>query len=165
MAIDPSQPPRCSESSNQGHETRDAKAKWIFGLVTIMFVLGLAIQGILAGFLNSLKQRSPPTDSWRPVARTARAESTNPPLPRLQVSPPRDLQAFQKRQEQELNTYGWINRTARVVRLPIERAMELVLQESLPVRSGTNAASTGPSPYQLLQQRAERREAEIKTEP
>ena len=46
-------------------------------------------------------------------------------------------------------------RTAGIVRIPIDRAMELVLQRGLPVRSGTNRNETGPSSYQLQQQRSQ----------
>jgi len=50
------------------------------------------------------------------------------------------------------------------VRIPIERAMELVLQEGLPTRSATNRNQRGPSTYQLMLQRPEHRESEIKGE-
>jgi hypothetical protein len=38
-----------------------------------------------------------------------------------------------------LTTYGWMDQNAGVVRLPIERAKELILERGLPVR-GAEAA-------------------------
>ena len=39
------------------------------------------------------------------------------------------LEALRAREQSAATTYGWIDRPAGVVRLPIDRAMELVVQE------------------------------------
>lgn len=143
------------------HERRDAHAGWIFGVVLFLFFSGLIIHGILAAFLAALKHSPPPTDAWRPPARAARNAPALPEFPKLQISAPADLQAFRAREDDELNSYGWVNRTSGIVRIPIERAMDLVLQQGLPVRRTTNAAATGPSPIELIQRRVEHRETEI----
>ncbi len=153
-----------SSQPEKGHELRDANAKWIFGIVVGLFVFGLAIHFILAGLLHSLKRTVPPTDAWQPVAGSARPAKAAGTFPRLQVSPALDLQTFRAGEDAELNTYGWINQTSGVVRLPIEQAMDLLLKEKLPVRSGTNQNQGGPSTYQLIQQRPERRQPEIQGE-
>ena len=57
-----------------------------------------------------------------------------PPEPRLQDAPAIDLEVFREREEKRLSTYGWIDRANGVVRIPIERAMELVAREGLPER-------------------------------
>ncbi len=144
-----------------GHEQRDAQVGWIFGIVLFLLVSGLAIQLVLGGVLNALKRTPPPVDYWRPTELPGRAAPSGPPLPRLQVSPPADLQAFRAREEAELSSYGWINKTAGVVRVPIARAMELVLEKGLPLRNGTNGNRLGPSTYELIQQRPLHREPEI----
>jgi hypothetical protein len=149
MATEPNLP--------KGHEQRDASAAWIAGIIVLLFVLGVSIQAILGGFLSSLKHSPPPTDSWRPVPRTRRATPAPPPGPRLQVSAPADLEAFRAREEMELHSYGWINRTSGVVRIPIEKAMDLVLQQGLPVRTNAGTNKPGPSSYQLIQQRPDRK--------
>jgi hypothetical protein len=159
MAADTPQKTGAPAEPVRDHERRDANAKWIFAIIVFLFVFGLSIHGILAGFQSSLKHTRPPTDPWRPPPRPAGAKPVGPPGPRLQVSPPMDLESFRAREEAELHSYGWVNRTSGVVRIPIERAMELVLQQGFPTRSGTQA---GPSSYQLMQQRPEHREQEIK---
>lgn len=75
------------------------------------------------------------------------------PFPREQPSPRTDLETFRAREEAELNSYGWIDRKSGIVRIPIDQAMDLLLQKGLPVRTGSNANSTGPSNLQLQQQR------------
>jgi hypothetical protein len=48
---------------------------------------------------------------------------------RQPVMPP-DLRSARDRQEMDLVTYGWVDREKGIVRLPIDRAMELVVKET-----------------------------------
>ena len=54
--------------------------------------------------------------------------------------------------KQGLTSSGWIDRSAGIVRLPIDRAMEVVLQKGLPVRTN-GVAGVGLSPQQLIERR------------
>ena len=51
------------------------------------------------------------------------------PEPRLQLDEPADLRALREREAQHLNSYGWVDRASGTVHIPIERAMQLVLEE------------------------------------
>ncbi len=42
----------------------------------------------------------------------------------------RKLQELRAAEQKELQTYGWINRTDGVVRIPIDRAMQLLAEEA-----------------------------------
>lgn len=55
-----------------------------------------------------------------------------PPAPRLQAEPARDRDALRADEERELDGYGWIDRAAGVVRIPIARAMALTAQRGIP---------------------------------
>jgi hypothetical protein len=70
-----------------------------------------------------------------PVAAAVRGTRELPPLPRLQIEPPKDLAKVRREEDETLRTYGWINRDAGVVRIPIDRAMDLVAESGLPTRS------------------------------
>ncbi|MGI8654910.1 MAG: hypothetical protein ACR2LC_06800 [Pyrinomonadaceae bacterium] len=61
-----------------------------------------------------------------------------PPEPQLQSNPEQDLARFQKEQNTALNNYGWMDKQAGVVKIPIERAIELTIQRGLPVARATN---------------------------
>jgi hypothetical protein len=52
-----------------------------------------------------------------------------PPEPRLQAAPREDLAELRRRQSRILDSYGWSDRGRGFVRVPIERAMELLLEE------------------------------------
>jgi len=59
---------------------------------------------------------------------------TLPSGPRLQVTAPQDLKRYQGAQAEILNSYGWVDQKAGIVRIPVERAMDILLQKGLPVR-------------------------------
>ena len=60
------------------------------------------------------------------------AEST--PLPSLLVNEPVVLREYRTRQHDAETTYGWIDQAMGTIRLPIERAKDLVLERGLPAR-------------------------------
>jgi hypothetical protein len=145
-----------------GYERRDANAKWIFGIVVFLLVAGLIMHFVLAGMMERLGKTPYPADALGGTRRGSEATLQAKSVPHLQIMPAEDLKTFRAKQEAELNSYGWINRTAGVVRIPIARAMDLLLERGLPVRTGTNTAATGLSEYELQQQRPQSGQAETK---
>lgn len=63
-----------------------------------------------------------------------------PPAPRLQSNPAEEMQELRVSEDAVLGSYGWVNREAGIVRIPIERAMELTIQRGLPSRQQTQGA-------------------------
>ena len=63
------------------------------------------------------------------------------PAPQLQPDPVTDLNKFRAEQEEQLNSYGWVDRKNGVAHIPIERAIEIVSQRGLPVRPSPPAGS------------------------
>jgi hypothetical protein len=57
------------------------------------------------------------------------------PDPRLEVDERGQLNSIRLGEENTLNSYGWVDKKAGTVRIPIERAMDLLVQRGLPVRS------------------------------
>lgn len=58
-----------------------------------------------------------------------------PPPPRLQVSPRLEMKALRAQEDAILGSYGWADRANGAVRIPIERAMDLLAQRGLPART------------------------------
>ena len=69
------------------------------------------------------------------VAPTRKPRQRLPPEPRLQTNPRQDLSDLRAREDQLLNSYGWVDKNTGVVRIPIERAMQLIVERGLPTRS------------------------------
>src|SRR5689334_4174903 len=87
------------DSMRRGHEQSDAHAGWIFGAVFFLVIAGIIIHFIVAAILTSFIRKAPPQDQWRPPAPAAWLARTSAPFPRLQISPPADLEKFRAREE------------------------------------------------------------------
>jgi hypothetical protein len=57
-----------------------------------------------------------------------------PPMPRLQSAPISDLNDMRAAEDQILTGYGWVDQQHGVVRIPIERAIDLLAQRGIASR-------------------------------
>ena len=94
-------------------------------LLIIIFVTGSAF-GVW-GLLN-LEWPAPPARP-SPFANEAQPIGSSP---RLQVNPQADLARLNRRMEKRLHSVGWINRNAGIVHMPIDRAMDLLVERGSP---------------------------------
>lgn len=64
------------------------------------------------------------------------------PDPKLEEDERGQLNSIRVNEEEELYSYGWVDEKAGTVHIPIERAMDLIVQRGLPVRGqgGTDGA-------------------------
>ena len=71
-----------------------------------------------------------------------------PPEPRLQSTPITDLKEMRAAEDKILNSYGWIDQQHGVVRVPIDRAIDMLAQKGLPSRpeNGPQTASNATVP-------------------
>jgi len=117
-------------STPGGYEKSDLKPKpiVIFGvilsLVTILAFVATYGMIRLLGWWERPRLETPAS----PLA-----TRTVPPEPRLQVEAPKELKGLQKAEQEVLTTYAWVSKEAGIARIPIERAMQLVLERGLPV--------------------------------
>jgi hypothetical protein len=110
------------------------------GLVgMILFVLLLA--GALFGYFSFLE----PLGIARPPEQSP--PTAIPAGPPLQVEPGLDAGQIRATQQANLEGYGWVDRSNGVVRIPIEQAMELLVQRGLPLtdRETTSAVDEADS--------------------
>lgn len=71
-----------------------------------------------------------------------------PPEPRLQSAPITDLKEMRAAEDKILHSYGWIDQQHGIVRVPIDRAIDLLAQRGLPSRpqNGPQSASNATVP-------------------
>ena len=63
-----------------------------------------------------------------------------PPTPNLQKQPFKDIYTLRQAETEKLTSYGWVDKDGGIARIPIDRAMELMLQKGFPARQdGGNA--------------------------
>ncbi len=110
--------------------------------LTIGLVALVAIAMVLMWYLaGSLYQQERAQDPPPPLMIEARVQHL-PPEPRLQSLPFADYDALLARHSERLQSYGWVDETAGVAHIPIEQAIDLLLEHGLPATS----ASVEPTP-------------------
>ena len=67
-----------------------------------------------------------------------------PPEPRLEPDPLALRRELRAEEDALLKSYGWVDRTAGSVHIPIDRAMEIVLERGVP--GGKPMAAGAPAP-------------------
>jgi hypothetical protein len=65
----------------------------------------------------------------------AAGQVREPPGPRLQTQPFKDVHKLREAEQQKLTTYGWVDQGAGVVRIPIEDALRLMERRGMVVSS------------------------------
>ena len=95
---------------------------------------------IVYGTYSFLASRGRATDEATRQYPLAQGVSQEPPSPRLQTQPFKDVMQLKADQLAVLHGYGWIDKANGVVHIPIERAMSLTIARGLPAREGGSAA-------------------------
>jgi hypothetical protein len=131
------------------HERRDADVVSLIMVATLLLVSGAIVVLGCMGLLHlfTVKEKAGRKQLSKIAQTTAEF-----PEPRLQTQLSDDLEKLRLREEAELNSYGWIDRQTGVVRIPIDRAMHLIIERGLP-EVGSNQ-----TPLQLIQGRPQQSE-------
>lgn len=117
--------------SSPGYERRDTSARWIaFWLVLLTLLVVIAFYATRS-ITHALERREAAAqEEPHPMSLFRRPPATA----LLQAQPTAELERYEARQRELATTYGWIDAGEGIVRVPIERAMELVLERGLPAR-------------------------------
>ena len=118
---------------------------FLAALVIGCVLVALLLRGLYS-YLDAYQNRHEPVQN--PLAQQTRTDPrlVEPgdiakfPQPRLETNETIDINKFRLQEEQTLNSYGWVDQEAGVVRIPIDRAMELLAQRGLPTRPPAGAA-------------------------
>ena len=118
-----------------GYETRDISTRVVAIFAASMAVgavlINLAIWVIYVQFSKAADRAYP---REYPLAHVGAPPL--PPEPRLQARPREDLQRLRAEEHRLLDSYGWADATRGVVRIPIDRAMAMTVEQGLPARTG-----------------------------
>ena len=113
---------------------------FLLALVVGCVLLALLLRGMYS-YLDSSENRHQPVPSPLVEQITVDTRSVSPeditkfPQPRLEGDERRQINDFREQEEQTLNSYGWVDQQSGVVRIPIDRAMQLIAQRGLPTRA------------------------------
>ena len=130
------------EMTAKAYETADANVRslvwWGIGVFALL-AGGVIVSAVVFHYFVAHQTLGPPASPFENVRAL-------PPSPTLQVTPARDLRQYLDSQDTALNSYGWVDQKAGVVRIPIDHAMDLLLQKGLPFRSGAEGKKAAQKP-------------------
>jgi len=116
----------------------------IVWFVVVLTVVTVGCQILMWGLFAFMQNRAESTDAVRSPVQPALVQpgiqngqiigSPERPQPLMLVDEPTVLHDFRERELQSLTTYGWVDRNAGTVRIPIDRAKQLLLERGLPTR-------------------------------
>ena len=126
-----------------GHETADADIGPLIKFAIFMALTTVVCAAICVGLYKYLDRREAREKAGRyPLA--AGLARPLPPPPRLQNYPFYDLKAFRSEENRVLDHYGWVDKNAGVVRIPVERAIDVLAEKGLPYRTAAPAEPLVP---------------------
>lgn len=122
------------QNPDVAHEHSDVDVRGILSFALVLFAFTVVTFVLIWWLFGYFAVRE--TKSDRPLLPLVSSSSgvMLPPEPRLQVSPSQDMQELRAAEDALLNSYGWVDQQVGVVRIPIERAMQLLAERGLPAR-------------------------------
>ena len=117
------------------HETSDVNSRAILTAGAGLAAGAIAVSALIWLLVVYLSARAAQTGP-REFPLAATHEQRLPPEPRLQTNPREDLADLRRAEAAVLGSYGWVDKDAGIVRIPIDEAMRLTLERGLPVRAG-----------------------------
>jgi hypothetical protein len=119
---------RSIEPNNPGFDTAEVNARGVAVFIVVMVVMLVVVIVGVQFYFNSIHEREYFEKVMAPVSD--------------------DLRELRAREDGQLGSYGYVNKDAGVVRLPVRRAMELLAKEAadgkLPYPTGDQKVKKEP---------------------
>jgi hypothetical protein len=146
-------------NSGADFEREDLSSKSVFAFLAGLAVMLVLVSFLVAGlyhYLDAQQRAHQPVQNPLLPAASADTRSLNHgetkeqikttfPEPSLESTERTEINDFRMREEMTLNSYGWVDEKAGTVRIPIERAMQLVAERGLPVLPPNGADTAAPA--------------------
>jgi hypothetical protein len=120
------------------HTDIDTSVGYKFGLWLVVSMLISA--GIVYGSFWFFEGQAKTADSLAQKYPLAIDRVREAPRPNLQNQPFKDIYQLRQGENQKLTSYGWVDKEGGVTRIPIDRAMEVMLQKGFPARADGGGA-------------------------
>ncbi|HEY6147541.1 MAG TPA: hypothetical protein VIZ69_07570 [Thermoanaerobaculia bacterium] len=123
-----------------GHEPNVVSSRGVARFL-IGLAMGTAFFAVLVWGVFQLLKRDARSEDRPLPANVARQLERVPPAPRLEDRPLAPRAQLNARENAILGSYGWVDKKAGTVRIPIERAMDLIAHRGLPATGSAPAGS------------------------
>lgn len=120
-----------------GDPDPEIRARVLTQIMIVLAVVTVAFAALVWPLSKAFFRAQPP-----PERAVERIDRSRPAGPLLQVNPTAELERLRSQEQRALESYGWVDRGAGVARVPVDRALELVLEEGVgALASGSPAAA------------------------
>lgn len=136
-------------------ERQDLSPRGVYAFLAGLAAACVVVAFVLLGLYHSMdayqRTHQPPQNPLvQPTVETRQVQPETIlkfPAPRLEQNERTELNDIRRNEEDQLYSYGWVDQQAGVVRIPIARAMQLIVQQGLPTEpeSGTTPLAEGQS--------------------
>jgi hypothetical protein len=107
----------------------------LIALIAVIYAIAFGIYRYLDSYNHANQATMSPMVAPQADTRTVTEKNTRAfPEPRLEKSERTELREFIEQQDRKLATYNWLDKDKGIVQIPIDRAMDLIVQRGLPVR-------------------------------
>ena len=101
----------------------------LYGLLAIAAIISAVLVLVLFRWLEGRAERK--DRATIAEAGLERPQDAIPPPPRLQIHAVASWKSFRDAETARLSTYGWMDRASGAVHVPVERAMEIVIERGV----------------------------------
>lgn len=129
-------------------ERRDVGPGQITGFAIGLFISFIIVVFIIIGIFDFLRSREDAKNPKNMPAMMQEMHTMKPPEPRLQANPKMEIKDLRDSEAGILENYGWLNPDKGIVRIPIEKAIEMTAAKGLP--SKPTPAGTANGGYRTI---------------
>jgi len=143
-------------------ERQDLRPRVVYAFLISLAIMGTLVYFVVWGLYDTIdayqRRHQPPQNPLVAPEKDTRLVSPEAidrfPQPRLERNERREINDFRFAEEQTLYSYGWVDQQAGIVRIPIDRAMELIAQRGL--STTPKVGTIPPSEVNVVNQAARR---------
>lgn len=124
-----------------GHEQSEVSPRLIIVSLAFLAVGTLLCLALAVGVFRYFKAVNAP-----PATAVQVQPQPLPPEPRVEIEPWQQIKGVRAREEHVLHSYAWVDQKQGTVRIPIDRAMDMVAQKGLPSHDYLQDILSGKKP-------------------
>jgi hypothetical protein len=122
------------------HEGSDVSTGPVFKFLAYLALFAAIVHGLIWLMMGYFQSQT--AEAQRVQYPMAIGQEREPPAPRLQVEPRLEYHDYETRERDRLEHYRWLDKAAGTVRVPIDKAMQRVVQEGIPTRPAEGSGTT-----------------------
>lgn len=145
-----------------GHQESTIQVRGLIIGAVALAVTVLICQVVLAWWMRGFEQEDARAKALHPGRQNLEVDQF--PTPRLQKSPPTEMEQMREEELVRIANYGWVDRKAGIARIPVDRALHILAEKGLP-KVAAKPPTTGAPPNTSIPPAGKRESAGMEGQP